>query len=87
MTMCIPMPFGLKRVCVSAATMPPVRGRAGGEVGGADAMLDSLSDGGEGAMSHRRILPRSCTQASTDSPRKALPGDAFGMDFGRIWVP
>ena len=21
------------------------------------------------------------------SPRKALPGDAFGMDFGRIWVP
>ena len=63
--MCIPMPFGLKRVCVSAATMPPVRGRAGGEVGGADAMLDSLSDGGEGAMSHRRILPRSCTQAST----------------------
>ena len=23
--MCIPMPFGLKRVCVCAATMPPVR--------------------------------------------------------------
>ena len=132
--MCIPMPFGLKRVCVCAATMPPVRSTTRSRSPSPDeypshfeqirrwrlhgnlriyfwismtwvdvagrrhlhnqffhtdmqTQLQVYTSAQRLLRRERRTIQPLEEIFQRDSPRKALPGDAFGMDFGRIWVP